>query len=90
MIKEAATALARLEEENFWISITHQKLEFLRTDPGARQMDAVKNDRIVILDAHSMDPSIRNVAALETVAAEERALGHLVQAESLDQGEEAF
>jgi NAD(P)-dependent dehydrogenase (short-subunit alcohol dehydrogenase family) len=31
----------------------------------------------------------RNVAALETVAAEERALGHLVQAESLDQGEEA-
>lgn len=32
VIKEAATALARLEEENFWISITHQKLEFLRTE----------------------------------------------------------
>lgn len=32
VIKEAATALARLEEENFWISLTHQKLEFLRAE----------------------------------------------------------
>ena len=36
-------------------------LEFLKTDPVASQMDAVKNGRIVVLDAHSMDPSIRNV-----------------------------
>ena len=32
VIKEAATALARLEEENFWISLTHPKLEFLRAE----------------------------------------------------------
>ena len=32
VIKEAAAARARLEEENFWISLTHQKLEFLRAD----------------------------------------------------------
>jgi len=32
VIIEAAVALARLEEENFWISLTHQKLEFLRTE----------------------------------------------------------
>ena len=32
VIKEAATALARLEEENFWISPTHAKLEFLRAE----------------------------------------------------------
>ena len=32
VIKEAAPALARLEEENFWISITPQKLEFLRAE----------------------------------------------------------
>jgi len=30
VIKEAATALHRLEEENFWITVSHQKLEFLR------------------------------------------------------------
>ncbi len=32
VIKEAATALARLEEENFWISLTHDRLEFLRAE----------------------------------------------------------
>jgi len=45
-----------------------KKLEFLRSDPVTSQMDAVRNDRIVILNAHSMDPSIRNVTALETLA----------------------
>jgi len=32
VIKEAATVLHRLEEENFWITLTHQKLEFLRAE----------------------------------------------------------
>jgi type I restriction enzyme R subunit len=31
VIKEAAPALTRLDEENFWITLNHQKLEFLRT-----------------------------------------------------------
>lgn len=32
VIKEAATSLHRLEEENFWITLNHQKLEFLRAE----------------------------------------------------------
>ena len=32
VIKEAATALHRLQEENFWITVSHQKLEFLRAE----------------------------------------------------------
>lgn len=32
VIKEASLPLARLEDENFWISLTHQKLEFLRSE----------------------------------------------------------
>jgi len=32
IIKEAATALAQLEEENFWITLIHQRLEFLRAE----------------------------------------------------------
>lgn len=32
VIKEAAATLARLEEENFWISLNHDRLEFLRTE----------------------------------------------------------
>lgn len=60
--------IAKMDRRRFEADDYEKKLEFLRTDPVARQMDAVKNDRIVILDAHSMDPSIRNVAALETLA----------------------
>lgn len=32
VIKDATAALARLDEENFWITLNHQKLEFLRTE----------------------------------------------------------
>ncbi len=32
VIKEAAATLSRLEEENFWISLTHEKIEFLRNE----------------------------------------------------------
>jgi type I restriction enzyme R subunit len=31
VIKEAATALAQLEEDNFWVRLNHDRLEFLRT-----------------------------------------------------------
>jgi type I restriction enzyme R subunit len=32
VIKEAASVLARLEEENFWITLNHQRMEFLRAE----------------------------------------------------------
>jgi len=32
VIKEATAALARIDEENFWITLNHQRLEFLRSD----------------------------------------------------------
>lgn len=32
IIKEAAAVLAQLEEENFWITLNHQRLEFLRAE----------------------------------------------------------
>lgn len=32
VIKEAAAALARLQDENFWISLSHERLEFLRAE----------------------------------------------------------
>ena len=60
--------LARMERRRFAADDVEKKLEFLKTDPVTSQMDAVKKGRIVILDGHSMDPSIRNVSALETLA----------------------
>ncbi|MDO5614483.1 MAG: ABC transporter substrate-binding protein [Paracoccus sp. (in: a-proteobacteria)] len=60
--------VAKMERRRFPADDVEKKLEFLRTDPVASQMDAVVNDRIVIMDGHSMDPSIRNVMGLEQLA----------------------
>lgn len=60
--------VARMERRRFPADDVENKLAFLRSDPVASQMDAVKNGRIVILDAHGMDPSIRNISSLEALA----------------------
>ncbi|SMG20671.1 ABC transporter substrate-binding protein [Paracoccus sp. J56] len=60
--------IARMDRRRFEADDYERKLEFLKSDPVTSQMEAVRNDRIVVLDAHSMDPSIRNVSALETLA----------------------
>jgi iron complex transport system substrate-binding protein len=59
---------ARMERRRFEADDIAKKLEFMQTDPVVRQMDAVEKDRIIVLDAHGMDPSIRNISALETLA----------------------
>ncbi|NPD17558.1 ABC transporter substrate-binding protein [Xinfangfangia sp. D13-10-4-6] len=60
--------VASMDRRRFEADDVERKLEFLKNDPVASQMDAVINNRIVVMDGHSMDPSIRNVAALETLA----------------------
>lgn len=60
--------IARMDRRRFEADDYEKKLEFLKSDPVASQMDAVRNGRIVIIDAHAMDPSIRNIAALEELA----------------------
>ncbi|MBV0892704.1 ABC transporter substrate-binding protein [Paracoccus sp. Z118] len=44
------------------------KREFLSSDPVTSQMEAVKNDRILTLEAHAMDPSIRAIYGLEALS----------------------
>ncbi|MDO5614482.1 MAG: ABC transporter substrate-binding protein [Paracoccus sp. (in: a-proteobacteria)] len=60
--------VAEMERRRFPADDVEKKLEFLRTDPVASQMDAVVNDRIVVMDGHSMRPSIRNVMGLKQLA----------------------
>ncbi|MDQ0326995.1 iron complex transport system substrate-binding protein [Rhodopseudomonas julia] len=62
--------VAEMTRRRFPADDVEKKLEFLKTDPVAKEMDAVKSGRIVIMDAHSMDPSIRNISALEVLADE--------------------
>ncbi len=61
--------VAKMDRRRFEADDVEKKLEFLKSDPVAREMDAVKNDRVIVIDAHAMDPSIRNVAALEALEA---------------------
>ncbi|EIM29894.1 ABC transporter substrate-binding protein [Microvirga lotononidis] len=45
------------------------KRKFLTTDPVVSRLDAVEKGRIVELDAQAMNPTIRTITGLETVAA---------------------
>lgn len=60
--------VAKMDRRRFEADDYEKKIAFLKSDPVTKEMDAVKNDRIVVIDGHSMDPSIRNVSALETLA----------------------
>lgn len=46
-----------------------QKIEFLRSNPAFATVDAVVNDRFVVLDYVEATPGPRNIAAIRTLAA---------------------
>lgn len=50
------------------------KIEFLKKNPVTREMDAVKNDRFVLLSGAELNPSIRTVYAVENVVKQLNAL----------------
>ncbi len=60
--------LADLQRRKFPADAIEVKQEFLETDPVARHMDAVKNGRVFVLDAHAMDATIRTISGLELMA----------------------
>lgn len=60
--------IAKMDRRRFAADDYLKKLEFLRSDPVTSQMDAVKNDRIVVMDAQAMDATIRAIPALEDLA----------------------
>lgn len=59
--------IARMNRRRFTADDYEAKLEFLRTDPVTSQMTAVQEDRIVILDASAISPTIRLVGGLEAL-----------------------
>ncbi|WP_268800993.1 ABC transporter substrate-binding protein [Pseudomonas huanghezhanensis] len=61
--------IARMDRRRFPADDYQKKLEFLRNDPVTRNMDAVKNNRIIVLDAMVMQASVRTFTGLETLAA---------------------
>lgn len=57
--------IARMDRRRFVADDYLKKLEFLKSDAVTKHMDAVKNDRIVIVDADALQGSIRMVDGLE-------------------------
>lgn len=60
--------IARMDRRRFPADDYLKKLEFLQNDPVTRNMDAVKNKRIIILDADAMQAGIRLFRGLETLS----------------------
>lgn len=60
--------IAKMQRRRYPADDYRKKLEFLKTDPVTRHMDAVRKGRIIVLDAHAMDATIRTVGAIEVLA----------------------
>ena len=60
--------IARMDRRRYPADDYQKKLQFLRSDPVTRNMDAVKNNRIIILDAMAMQASLRTFDGLEALA----------------------
>ena len=60
--------IARMDRRRFPADDHQKKLAFLRSDPVTRHMDAVRHNRIVIVDADALQGSIRMVDAMEQMA----------------------
>lgn len=60
--------VARMDRRRYPGDDIATKLELLRSDPVTREMSAVKNGRIVEMDAHAMSATMRTIFGLETLA----------------------
>ena len=60
--------IAEMDRRRFPADDVEKKRDFLTTDPVAREMRAVKEGRIITIDAHAMSPTVRAVQALGTIA----------------------
>ncbi|HEX8596151.1 MAG TPA: ABC transporter substrate-binding protein [Pseudomonas sp.] len=60
--------IARMDRRRFPADDFQKKLEFLKTDPVTKNMDAVKHNRIVILDADAMQASVRMFDGIHELA----------------------
>ncbi|MGP4845062.1 ABC transporter substrate-binding protein [Marinobacter sp. 1Y8] len=60
--------IAHMDRRRYAADDVRKKLDFLRNDPVASQMTAVKTGRIVEMDAHAMSATLRTIFGLESLA----------------------
>lgn len=64
----AVIVVARMDRRRFPADDIDVKLNFLHTDPVVSQLEAVRKNRIVIMGAQSMNPTIRTIDGIEALA----------------------
>jgi iron complex transport system substrate-binding protein len=60
--------MAKMDRRRYVADDPAAKIDFLKTDPVTRELDAVKNERFVVMDAQSMNPTIRTIEGIETLS----------------------
>ncbi len=61
-------AIGKMDRRRFPADDWELKMQFLKSDPVTRQMNAVKSGNIVVMDAQSMNPTMRTIDGIETLA----------------------
>lgn len=64
----AVVVIATMDRRRYPADDPKVKLDFLEKDPVTSQLDAVKNKHFVMMDAQSMNPTIRTIDGIETLA----------------------
>jgi iron complex transport system substrate-binding protein len=64
----AIIVMAEMSRRRYPADDTTVKLDFLATDPVASRLEAVRDNRIVVMDVQAMQPSIRAVDGIEALA----------------------
>lgn len=71
----AVIVLATMDRRRYAADDPKVKIDFLENDPVTRELDAVKNKHFVMMDAQSMNPTIRTINGIETLANGIKAFG---------------
>ena len=71
----AVIVIATMDRRRYAADDPKVKIGFLERDPVTRELDAVKNKHFVMMDAQSMNPTIRTIDGIETLANGIRSFG---------------
>lgn len=64
----AVIVVATMDRRRYPADDPAVKVNFLRTDPVVSQLEAVEKNRIVMMDAQAMNPTIRTIDGIEVLA----------------------
>lgn len=67
--------VAQVDRNRWELDKAEAKVKFLKTDSGTRQMPAVNNNAIVIMEGQAMNPTIQTIFGAEKIAEQLKVLG---------------